>query len=151
MKTLLLMAVAVFTLGGCQPDETTVPAQPEQLVGEWQLVEPASPYQVTLKLGQDSASAFPFTYRLSGECAVNLYYGAFRYNNSGGLINPESRVGIFDLSATKRSGTPEAMQFEQIYFAGLRAVNRYELTNRNRLRLYYEGAQSGVLVYKKIN
>jgi heat shock protein HslJ len=62
--------------------------------------------------------------------------------------HPDS-LTISNVGSTKIGGSVEEMQFEQTYYANLKAVTRYEITNK--LRLYYEGTQPGVLVYEKVN
>lgn len=155
MKPLFLIVVALFTLAACQPDETVVPAQPEQLVGEWQLLEPSSGYLVTLRFTSDPRGACVVGYagfQLSGKTSVNGYTTQACFSEGPSIDSgPLGSGGISGISSTKMAGTPEAMQFEQTYLGNLGNVKRYEFTSKNRLRLHYEGAQPGVLVYKKIN
>lgn len=151
MKTLILLffAIGLMSFSGCEREnESVIPPDATKLIGDWKLIEPASTYNVTLTFATDSASNFPFTLRLSGESSVNYYFGEFQYN-AGGLADPRSQVVIDNIGSTKRGGPAEALQFEQTYYNNLKAVNRYELTTDDRLRLYYGGERSGVLVYQR--
>ncbi len=152
MKPICAFVVFLLITAACKPEETVVPAEPEQLAGDWKLIEPVSTYQISLRLAQDTAtlSVIPFGFRLSGESSINCYSGVFSYN-AGNLMDARSQVAISRFGSTQRGGSSEAMQFEQVYFTHLRAANRYDLTDQNHLRLYYGGAQPGVLVYNRMN
>ncbi|MBD2752182.1 META domain-containing protein [Spirosoma validum] len=148
MKALLLMAALFASTGfsGCErekPVEPT-PTSVQDLVGTWTLVEPNA-YKVTLVIDpipQTTQLPSPLpTFNLSGESAVNQYNSVLTYQASN-----QSQIAISPIGSTKKAGPSEAMQFEQTYYTNLKAVNRYELTNQNRLRFYYDG---GVLVYEK--
>lgn len=150
MRTSLFFVAITLILGACRPDETIAPASAEQLAGEWRLVEPASSVGVTLRLTRQMPLATEFTaairFQVDGQSTVNRYLSGLAISNA-----TSRSVSVEPINSTKMAGAPEAMQFEQTYFANLKNVNRYELTNTNRLRLYYEGAKPGVLVYEKIN
>lgn len=154
MRALTLIVTSLLLFAACEPEETVVSAQPEQLVGEWQLVEPASKYTVTLQFSINPQQGFIgyVTFRLGGRAPVNGY-GAQAHFSKGPSIEsgPSSSGNVWDVISTMIAGSPEASQFEQAYLGNLQNVKRYEFTSKNRLRLHYEGAQPGVLVYEKIN
>lgn len=147
MKTWFLLAVAasLMSFSGCEREKTVTPSNTSGLIGKWQLIEPGS-YKVTLMIEsivQNTMIIPAKTLHLSGESAVNLYTASLNYK-----AQDQSEIIIEPVSTTKRAGSAEAMQFEQTYYAKLSAVNRYELTDINRLRFYHPG---GVLVYEKMN
>lgn len=135
-----------MVLQSCEREDPALSPKIAQLVGTWRLLEPASMYDVTLVFALDSANppndVTPF--KANGKSAVNTY-NAFLSAALDGLMI------VTNLGSTKIGGSPEATRFEQTYFENLQAVVRYELTNTNRLRLFYGGAKSGVLVYERVN
>ena len=146
MKTwlLLLTAVLLMSFSGCERENDMKPADIDALTGKWQLIEPGM-YKVTLIIEPIAQNDMMLPLRiraLSGESAVNLYNTSLTYK-----AQDQSEITIDSISSTKRGGSAEAMQFEQTYYTNLKAVNRYELTDKSRLRFYYDG---GVLVYEKI-
>lgn len=150
MKTWLLIGIAALfmSFSGCEREEAIQPVNVDGLVGNWKLVEPGS-FEVTLVIEPvvQTWEKLPVqVLGLSGKSAVNTYNSSLSYKDRS---KPE--ITISAIGATKMAGSSEAMQFEQTYFASLKAVNRYELTSNNRLRLYYNGAQTGTLVYEKTN
>lgn len=148
MKTIIILLIACVSMAfSCERStEEVAPADSSKLVGSWKLVEPASNYQVTLLIDHDKTQTSNFS--LTGQSSVNQYFASVPDPNLIFSSTPNSFV-IQQVGATKIAGPVEAMQFEQTYFDNLRNVKRYELTNQNRLRLYYEGASSGMLVYEK--
>jgi heat shock protein HslJ len=150
MKTWLLIGLVTLLLSfsGCERKEAAQPVNVDELVGNWKLVEPGS-FDVTLVIEPviQTWEKLPVQILdLSGKSAVNTYNSSLSYKDRS---KPE--ITISAIGATKIAGSPDEMQFEQTYFANLKAVTRYELTSNDRLRLYYDGAQTGTLVYEKIN
>lgn len=148
MKALILSIVALvlMSFSGCEREGTTAPADVMQLIGNWKLVEPASKYDVTLELTVSSTAntppnVTPFDSR--GQSAVNTYGTLLTASNDGVM-------SVGPIGSTEIAGPPEAMQFEQTYYANLQAVKRYELTGQNRLQLFYDGEKTGVLTYERI-
>lgn len=154
MRTFFLLVASLLTLAACEPDETSVSAQPEQLVGKWRLVEPASKYAVTLEFTLDpqgSPLAGFIAFRLNGKAPVNGYGGRALFSEGPSIESgPLGTGNISDLISTMIAGSAEANQFEQTYLANLQDVKRYEFTSKNRLRLHYAGMQPEVLVYERI-
>ncbi|WP_234736293.1 META domain-containing protein [Tellurirhabdus bombi] len=143
-----------MSYSGCERnEEAVIPSDASKLAGKWKLVGPSSAYTVTLQLTTDSTVVtIPevLAYQLNGRSSVNSYFskGTFAHLSETGNPNQgQASVGV--IGATKMAGPPEAMQFETAYFNNLKAVNRFELTNQNRLKLFYGGEQPGVLTYER--
>jgi heat shock protein HslJ len=147
MKTLILVCVAALTMSftGCEREEVPTTLNFNEITGSWKLVEPASQYNITLELAVDpGASTIPGVtpFNATGKASVNSYFASSSASKTGSF-------GFGQIASTKMAGPTDAMQFEQTYFNKLQAVNRFDLTNQNRLRLYYAAEQPGVLVYEK--
>jgi heat shock protein HslJ len=153
MRLIALFFLTTLLLGfTCERDETSddmiVPVDITQLTGKWKLLQ-TNGFNVTLVIEpviQTWERLPDKVVKVSGESAVNQYSASLSYD-----APDQPKVVISSISSTKRGGPAEAMQFEQTYFAQLRAVDRYELTTNNRLRLHYTGTQPGVLLYEKVN
>ncbi|WP_420149810.1 META domain-containing protein [Spirosoma sp.] len=146
MKTWLLLPVLLLmAFSGCERGRAIEPVDVKQVLGNWRLVQPVSTYETTLAVEVDQYSGGTasgvHSLKFTGRAAVNTYFTSAR------LINwATGTVDVSSVGSTKVAGSAEAMQFEQTYYANLKAVNRYELTDEKRLKLFYEG---GVLVYEK--
>lgn len=155
MKTILiaLLTGMLVSAAGCEEKETILPPDADRLEGEWQLAEPTSTYVVTLRFTDKKrfvdALKTPVTYQLAGRASVNQYFATASIG-AGARYDTESQFSVSTIGATKMAGPPEAMAFETDYFQKLGKVERYELTNRNQLKLYYGGENPGLLVYEKI-
>ena len=155
MKTWLLAAMAaiLMSFSGCERENVIEsdnqkaidPDSVKQVLGNWKLVQPASNFATTLTVEVDQYSGGTasgiYSFRLSGKAAVNTYFTSARLPNWA-----TGSVEVDGVSTTKVGGSKEAMQFEQTYYANLKAVTRYELTDKNQLKLYNDG---GVLIYEK--
>ncbi|MFD2573988.1 META domain-containing protein [Spirosoma soli] len=146
ITTVVALVCLFFAFQACTKEEPYLPERVAQLVGTWQLVEPDSSYKVTLQLSLDTANppndVTPF--KANGQAAVNSYDGFLSAAVDGLMI-------FVRLGSTEIAGSPTVTQFEQAYFDNLRSVVRFEVIDKNRLRLYHGGQKPGVLVYKKIN
>ena len=153
MRTWFLFATVVVLLSfsGCGRENDKAqdlnPDNTRQLVGNWQLTQPASTTVTLLTVDIDQLSGGTasgiYSLKLSGSAPVNTYITTAK------LINwATGSIEVTGITSTKKAGTAEAMRFEQMYYANLQAVNRYELTGTDKLSLYYPG---GVLLYKKMN
>lgn len=146
MKPWLLIALLVsMAFSSCEREKVVEPTNARDLIGNWKLVDSGS-YQVTLVIEpviQTWEKSLVQQFNLSGESAVNLYNSVLSYK-----AQDQPDISIAPVSSTKRAGPAEAMQFEQLYYTNLKTVNRYELTDKNRLKFYYPG---GVLLYEKTN
>lgn len=129
----------------CSKKDLSVPPTIAALIGTWQLIEPDSTYGVTLQFAYDPRNPpqdiTPFN--AGGKSAVNAYTVRLFATIDGTLTADK-------LGSTEIAGSPKAMQFEQTYYANLKAVARYELSTQTQLRLYHGGQQPGVLVYEKM-
>ncbi|OIN57109.1 META domain-containing protein [Arsenicibacter rosenii] len=151
MKTILLFFASLIAMAfSCERNDETVvalSAATAKLDGTWKLVEPATPYTITLELNLMPATATALTasnvYEATGKAPINSYFTK--------LTQPKpaesDQVIVDGIGSTKVGGPAEVMQAEQTYFTNLKNVTRYELTTQNRLRLHHS---SGVLVYEKI-
>ncbi|MBD2752183.1 META domain-containing protein [Spirosoma validum] len=149
LSRLLSVSIALLFLGlttRCGKKESVVAPNIAALVGTWQLIEPDSTNGVTLQFAYDSRNPpqdiTPFN--VSGRAAVNGY--TLRL-----FATLDGTMSADNLGYTDMAGSPQAMQFEQTYFASLNAVARFDLPTSGRLRLYHGGSQPGVLTYKKVN
>ncbi|GAB4015682.1 META domain-containing protein [Spirosoma koreense] len=146
MKTrLFLTAAVVILLAGCKPESNVEPIDVYDLLGEWLLVQPDK-YPVTLHIEPivQTWEKLPVqVFSLSGISAVNQYSSSLSY-----VARNQRSISIGSISGTYRAGTAEAAQFDEDYYNNLKTVTRYELTENNRLQLYYNG---GVLIYTKTN
>lgn len=135
-------------LSGCKREKAIDPVNLNDLNGTWRLVQPTSSYNSTLVLEMTiSHPILPVTstgFRASGKAAVNAYSTLLGISLGGSY-----KISVGEITTTFVGGSTEAVQFERTYLASLQAVNRFELTNQNRLRLYYTSPQLGLLVYEK--
>ena len=159
MKNTRLPLIAFVWLGllvvaGCsQPEkyEITPAADAGAIVGNWVLIEPASSYTVTLQITKkESFLAEMYAVQLTGQSSVNQYFGTGSFSERPTMCSGLTGTGSASaLASTKMGGTPAAMQFEDTYFARLRAVSFAGLIGKDRLHLRYVGTSPGVLVYKR--
>lgn len=145
LSTLVALVSLLIIFQCCKGEDPVLSPKVAQLVGTWQLVEPDSSYNVTLEFALDSANppndVTPF--KAKGKSSVNAYDGFFSAAVDGLMI-------LVRLGNTEIAGSLEATQFEKAYFESLRNVVRYEVTDKNRLRLFHGGTKPGILVYKRI-
>lgn len=126
-----------------------MPADPRSLLGDWVLILPETAPRATLSIrtytGIINANISPFY--VSGKAQINKYSAGIVFSPDNTPIE-QRRLAVGQITRTKMSGSPEAMRMEDDYLSKLQAVNRYELTNQNRLRLIY-GLGDGVLIYQR--
>lgn len=134
-----------------EKDEITPAADAGAIVGNWVLLEPASDYTVTLQVTKkESFLSEYYAVQLTGQSSVNQYFGTGSFSERPTMCSGPIGTGSASaFASTKIGGTPAAMQFEDTYFARLKAVNFAGLVGKNRLHLRYAGTSSGVLVYKR--
>ncbi|GAB3944467.1 hypothetical protein GCM10028805_12030 [Spirosoma harenae] len=151
MKTSVIAVIAFILMlsFGCQRESENViaPTNTQALLGEWRMLEPTATFTTSLTITVDKPSGGTisgiYSFNFAGKAAVNMYMTSARLlDSSTGSINVDSGV-----ATTKVGGSKEEMQFEQTYYANLGTTTKYELTDQNKLRLYYDG---GVLVYVKV-
>ncbi|MCP9767780.1 META domain-containing protein [Lacihabitans sp. LS3-19] len=95
---------------------------------------------ITLEISKDTESKEPNVYKISGNSAVNLYFGNLKINTTD-AANGISTITIGQLGSTKMAGPPELMQCETGYF---------DLFNQSvEFRIENEHLQIGV--FKKDN
>ncbi|ARK09960.2 META domain-containing protein [Fibrivirga algicola] len=150
--TFLWIGLLLLTAGcSSKKNEITSVASASDMAGNWLLIEPASPYRITLQI-TDVGSSFIEHYgvQLTGQSSVNQYFATGSFSIRPSIESGPTGTGsVSGLGSTKIAGLPAAMQFENDYFARLQAVNKAELAGTNQLRLSYGGTSPGVLVYKR--
>ncbi|WP_420149809.1 META domain-containing protein [Spirosoma sp.] len=141
----LLTLSLILLFAQCGQKESVIAPNIAALLGTWQLVEPDSTYDVTLTFAYDSRNPpqdiTPFN--VTGKASVNSY-SARLFATLDGTLSADN------VASTDMAGSPQALQFERVYFDNLGTVARYELPAPNQLRMYHGGKQPGVLVYKRI-
>ena len=144
MRIIPIAFLLLTIVSGCGKRETVLAPQITNLAGEWRLIEPASPYTVTLRLTFDTTNppldVTPFF--VAGESPINEYMARL-------FATVDGTMQVSGMGNTEVAGPPEETAFEQAYLTDLKAVARYELTGTNQLRMYHGGPKPGVLVYEK--
>ena len=141
----IALIILFLTLQGCKKEEPVLSPKIAQLIGTWQLVDPASSYDVTLKFALDTANPpnDVTAFKASGKSAVNTY-NVFLSAAVDGLMV------VVNLDNSEVAGSQAESQYDQAYFNSLRAIVRYELTDTNHLQLFHAGSKPGVLNYERI-
>ncbi|WP_461082405.1 META domain-containing protein [Spirosoma flavus] len=141
---LLLSLISLLTLTQCSKKNDDLSPKIATLLGNWQLVDPTSAYEVNLNFTLDEKNPPNDVTPLfgGGRSPVNEYSARFFATIDGMMV-------VDPISSTKVGGEPAAMQFEQAYYTNLKAVVRYELT-ADQLKLTYGGDKPGELVYKRV-
>jgi hypothetical protein len=146
MKNCLIFFVTLFLLTQCGSSVTELDPAMARLMGNWQLTDSASTKPVTLIIALDAANPphdiTPFL--ASGQGLLNDYTVRF-YASIDGKISADT------FKNTEIGGSAETVQAEQTYFSQLARIVRYQLVSDKELKLYYGGAQSGVLTFAKMN
>lgn len=142
----IVFLLIVLLASQCSQKEAVVAPKIASLIGTWKLIDPDSPYDVTLTFAYDSANPphdiTPFL--ANGKASINTYTLRLFATLDGMLVAD-------NLASTYVSGSPEAMTFEQAYLTNLKAVVRYDVTSDDYLRVYHAGAQPHVMIYKRMN
>ncbi|MBD2702538.1 META domain-containing protein [Spirosoma sp. BT702] len=147
LRNVLLTALSLFSLlvfTQCSKKDNELSPKIASLIGNWQLAEPNSSYEVNLNFTLDEKNPPNDVTPLfgGGRSSVNEYNARFFATVDGMMV-------VDPIGSTKVAGEPAAMQFEQTYYTNLRAVVRYELTS-DQLKLSYGGDKPGTLVYKRV-
>ncbi|AQG81496.1 META domain-containing protein [Spirosoma montaniterrae] len=145
MKQLIGCLLTLLTVGACQQSDYQMAPNVARLVGTWQLRDSTTVYAPTLQFELDTENPpldiTPF--KASGKASVNTYNGRLSASLDGMMV-------VTGLGQTKIGGSPEAMRFEQTYFANLKSVARFKTTEDDRLYLYFGNPQPGTLIYERI-
>jgi heat shock protein HslJ len=112
------------------------------LIGQWKFVGYADKkiplYEITLEFkNEESKNTF------SGRSSVNFYFASFATDES------KKTMSVSGLGSTKIAGSPEANQFEMIYFERLRNIERYEFNDKNSLILYLSNPVKEVMYFER--
>jgi heat shock protein HslJ len=101
-------------------------ASKSDLLGQWMFkgyADGKTPaYDVTLEIKDEEGKN-----TLNGRSSVNFYFASFDTDES------KKTITLSVLGSTKIAGTPEANQFEMVYYDRLRNVERYEFKDKNTL------------------
>lgn len=144
MKKALITLLTLTIFAGCKQRDQEVAPLLANLIGTWQLVEPASSYAITLKFAFDTNNPpIDITpYLASGKSPVNDYTARM-------FATIDGTMQISELGSSKLGGAPEALQFEQDYYEKLKSVVRFESPTETKLYLYYGGIAPGKLIFQK--
>ncbi len=130
MKMVFFLLLS-FSLAACQQGDYPMAPNVARLAGTWQLRDSTAAYAPTLTIALDTDNppldVTPF--KASGKASINTYNGRLSAALDGMMV-------VTDLGQTKIGSSPEAMRFEQTYFANLKSVSRFKTTDDNRLYLY---------------
>ncbi len=112
------------------------------LLGQWKFKsysDAKSPvYDVTLEIKDEEGK-----YTLNGRSSVNFYFASFETDES------KKTITLSGLGSTKIAGTPEANQFEMVYYERLRNVVKYELKDRNTLIFYLSSPSKEAMYFER--
>ncbi len=95
------------------------------------------PYDVTLEFKNEGRKN-----TLNGRSSVNFYFADFEINDAKTTM----KIGV--LGSTKIAGTPEANQFEAIYYERFRNIARYEFKN-DLLLLHLENPTNETMYFER--
>ncbi len=145
MKT-ILWSVLLFSLtsfSGCNRQEasTVPPTDLSNVIGKWKLSSPQTEFTITLDIAQKALEGNTITYQLTGSSPVNQY-------GAEATIQASGTVSVNSIVATKRGGSPEAMNAETTYFNSLQQVEKAELVG-GKLQLRSRDTKWSLLVYDK--
>jgi heat shock protein HslJ len=114
------------------------------LLGQWKFkgyTDGKTPdYEVTLEFKIEDGKN-----TLNGRSSVNFYFAEYEANNETKAM----KIGV--LGSTKIAGTPEANQFEAIYYERFRNIGRYEFKNNNLLLLHLVNPTNEIMYFERKN
>lgn len=145
MKTIFwsLLLLSLTSFSGCnrQDASTVQPTDLSSLVGKWTLSSPATKFTITLTISPKTTEANTLVFQLAGLSPVNQY-------GADATIQINGTVNVNNIIATKRGGSPEAMEAETTYFNSLQQVEKAELID-GKLHLRSRDVKWNLLVYDK--
>ena len=138
ISTLLIIACTQKAIESVEPNTLNT----ANLLGQWKFKSYANrtpiAYEVSLEFKNEDGKN-----TLSGRSSVNFYFASFETNDSEKTM----KVGV--LGSTKIAGSPEANQFESIYYERLRSITHYEFTNTNTLLLHLSSPAREVMIFER--
>jgi len=112
------------------------------LLGQWKFKGysdgKAPTYDVTLEFKEEEGKN-----TLNGRSSVNFYFASFETDES------KKTIELSVLGSTKIAGTPEANQFEMVYYDRLRNVERYEFKDKNTLVFYLVNPTNEAMYFER--
>lgn len=145
MKTIFwsLLLLSLTSFSGCnRQDKSTVqPTDLSSLAGKWTLSSPATSFTITLTISPKTTEANTPVFQLAGLSPVNQY-------GADATIQPNGTVSVNSIIATKRGGSPDAMEAETTYFNSLQQVDKAELIG-GKLHLRSRDLKWNLLIYDK--
>ncbi len=112
------------------------------LLGQWKFkgyTDGKTPdYDVTLEFKNEEGKN-----TLNGRSSVNFYFAEFEAND----VTKTMKIGV--LGSTKIAGSPEANQFEMIYYERFRNIGRYEFKNNNLLLLHLVNPTNEIMYFER--
>ena len=145
MKTILwsILLVSLTSFSGCNRQEasTVQPTDSGNVVGKWKLSSPQTDFIITLDIAQKTTEGNTAIYQVTGLSPVNQY-------GADATIQANGTVSVNSIIATKRGGSPEAMNAESTYFNSLQQVDKAELIG-GKLHLRSRDTKWSLLVYDK--
>jgi len=145
MKTIFwgLLLLSLTSFSGCNRKEsnTVQPTDLGNVIGKWKLSSPGTEFTITLDIAQKTTEGNTTTYQLTGLSPVNQY-------GAEATIQLNGTVSVNSIIATKRGGSPEAMNAETTYFNSLQQVDKVELVG-SKLQLRSRDTKWSLLVYDK--
>ena len=112
------------------------------LLGQWKFKGYADgkipAYDVTLEFKDEEGKN-----TLNGRSSVNFYFATFETNEAAKTMT------VSAIGSTKIAGSPEANQFEMVYYERLKNVSHYELKTNNTLLLYLSNPAKEVMNFER--
>ncbi|WP_435352783.1 META domain-containing protein [Emticicia sp. SJ17W-69] len=140
ISSLLMMACGKESVEAANPNLSALSTS--GLLGQWKFKGYADgkvpAYDVTLEFKDEEGKN-----TLNGRSSVNFYFATFETNDA------TKTMTISTIGSTKIAGTPEANQFEMVYYERLRNVAHYELKTNNTLLLYLSNPAKEVMYFER--
>lgn len=140
INSLLIMACGKENVEAAHPNLSALSTS--GLLGQWKFKGYADgkvpTYDVTLEFKDEEGKN-----TLNGRSSVNFYFASFEVDES------KKTMTLSVLGSTKIAGTPEALQFEMVYYERLKNISHYELKSNNTLSLYLSNPAKEVMNFER--
>lgn len=148
MKTLIALIISTLLMIECTEktieaaDANLSAASKSDLLGQWKFksyTDGKTPdYDVTLEIKDEEGK-----FTLNGRSSVNFYFASIEADET------KKTMTLPVLGSTKIAGTPEANQFEMVYYDRLRNVERYEIKDKNTLVFYLVNPTNEAMFFER--